>query len=125
MSGTPKLATLFYSSSILEIIFIYLLMALCAINFNTNSFPTIFNQIGPYLRKSNNTHNEPINPPLITWRGEKVENSRLVCAIRACVLAQAACMRHTCLRAPCVAWPLLLTSFTLLFLFSPPSVFCF
>ena len=27
-------------------------------------------------------------------------------------LAQAACVRHACLRAPCVAWPLLLPSFS-------------
>ena len=33
-------------------------------------------------------------------------------------LAQAACVRHACLRAPCVAWPLLLPSFSLFFLFS-------
>ena len=29
------------------------------------------------------------------------------------LLAQAACVRHACLRAPCVAWPLLLPSFSL------------
>ena len=29
-------------------------------------------------------------------------------------LAHAACVRHVCLRAPCVAWPLLLPSFSLL-----------
>ena len=27
------------------------------------------------------------------------------------ILAQAACVRHACLREPCVAWPLLLPSF--------------
>ena len=31
------------------------------------------------------------------------------------ILAQAACVRHACLRAPCVAWPLLLPSFRLFF----------
>ena len=30
-------------------------------------------------------------------------------------LAQAACVRHACLREPCVAWPLLLPSFGLFF----------
>ena len=38
-------------------------------------------------------------------------------------LAQTACERHACLRAPCVAWPLLLPSFSLSSLFF--SVFCF
>ena len=32
-------------------------------------------------------------------------------------LAQAACVRHACLRAPCVAWPLLLPLFSLSLLF--------
>ena len=42
------------------------------------------------------------------------------------LLAQAACMRHACLRAPCVAWPLFssLFSLSLLFFFFS-SVFCF
>ena len=31
------------------------------------------------------------------------------------ILAQAACVRHACLRAPCVAWPLLSPSFSLSF----------
>ena len=38
------------------------------------------------------------------------------------LLTQAACVRHACLRAPCVAWPLLLPSFSLSSFF---SVFCF
>ena len=38
-----------------------------------------------------------------------VFNSRAVSNI----LAQAACVRHACLHAPCVAWPLLLPSFSL------------
>ena len=29
---------------------------------------------------------------------------------KSAILAQAACVRHACLRAPCVAWPLLLPS---------------
>ena len=38
------------------------------------------------------------------------------------VLAQAACVRHVCLRAPCVAWPLLSHTFALsLSLFFSPS----
>ena len=37
-------------------------------------------------------------------------------------LAQAACVRHACLRAPCVAWPLFSPLFSLsFFLSSPPS----
>ena len=40
-------------------------------------------------------------------------------------LAQSACMRHVCLHAPCVAWPLLLQSFSLSFFLSLSSVFCF
>ena len=36
---------------------------------------------------------------------------RLACALRTCVC-------HACLRAPCVAWPLLLPSFSLSFFFS-------
>ena len=32
-------------------------------------------------------------------------------------LAQAACVRHACLRAPCVAWPLLSPTFAPLFFF--------
>ena len=43
-------------------------------------------------------------------------------------LAKAACVRHACLRAPCIAWPLLLPSFGLFFFFSLSfflSVFCF
>ena len=44
------------------------------------------------------------------------------------LLAQAACVRHACLRAPCVAWPLLLPSFSLssflfFFFFSPSFAF--
>ena len=34
-----------------------------------------------------------------------------------CKLAQTACVRHACLRAPCVAWPLLLPLFSLSFFF--------
>ena len=34
-------------------------------------------------------------------------------------LTQAACVRHACLRAPCVAWPLLWPSFSLSFFLSP------
>ena len=42
------------------------------------------------------------------------------------VLAQAACVRHACMRAPCVPWPLLLPSFSLSSsFFSFFSVFCF
>ena len=38
------------------------------------------------------------------------------------LLAQAACVRHACLRAPCVAWPLFSPLFSLsFFLSSPPS----
>ena len=36
---------------------------------------------------------------------------------RKCLLAQAACVRHVCLRAPCVAWPLLSPSFSLSYFF--------
>ena len=42
-------------------------------------------------------------------------------AYRIQILAQAACMRHACLRAPCdpcVAWPLLLPSFSISFFLS-------
>ena len=41
-----------------------------------------------------------------------------------CSLAQAACVRHACLRATCVACPLLLPSFSLSFFLSL-SVLCF
>ena len=41
------------------------------------------------------------------------------------VLAQAACSRHACLRAPCVAWPLLSPSFSLLLLLFFPPFFSF
>ena len=34
------------------------------------------------------------------------------------LLAQEACVHNACLRAPCVAWPLLLPSFSLFFLLS-------
>ena len=34
------------------------------------------------------------------------------------ILAQAACVRHACLRAPCVAWPLLSPLFSLSFFLS-------
>ena len=40
------------------------------------------------------------------------------------MLAQAACVRHACLRAPCVAWPLFSPSFSLSFSpLSPSSAF--
>ena len=43
------------------------------------------------------------------------------------LLAQAACVRHACLRAPCVAWPLFSRTFALSLLFfsffSPSSAF--
>ena len=59
---------------------------------------------------------------------------RLACAMRSLaivitiiqsflfsLLAQAACVRHVCLRVPCIAWPLLLPSFSLFLIL---SVFC-
>ena len=45
--------------------------------------------------------------------------------LKLCPLAQAACMRHKCLRVPCLAWPLLSPSFSLSFFLSLSSVFCF
>ena len=44
----------------------------------------------------------------LTGRREKIKRK----------LAQAACVRHTCLRAPCIAWPLLLPLFSLSFFLS-------
>ena len=41
------------------------------------------------------------------------------------VLVQAACVRHACFRAPCVAWPLLLPPFSLFFFFSFSPSFAF
>ena len=40
-------------------------------------------------------------------------------------IPQAACVRHACLGAPCVAWPLLLPLFSLSLFLSFFSVFCF
>ena len=71
---------------------------------------------------------------LYPWLGDKITMSTSLSRLFwfnmnwICVLAQAACVRHACLRAPCVAWPLLLSSFSLsfsLFLSSFFSVFCF
>ena len=39
------------------------------------------------------------------------------------VLAQAACVRHACLRAPCIAWPLLSPTFALSLFLSPSFAF--
>ena len=53
-----------------------------------------------------------------------IRSLAIVITIVQSLLAQAACVRHTCLRAPCVAWPLLLPLFSLsLFLFPPSSAF--
>ena len=87
---------------------------LCNFYFFTkkNDFRAIFRLFTASVRS------RPPGPPAVPG---VLNNSKAYIPAEGSKLAQAACVRHACLRAPCVAWPLLSPSFALLLLSFGPG----